>query len=102
MLTPRINASSAAGVAACAAAGLGVAVGSFWMCAEGLASGALVELLPDYALDPVDAFVVFPSGRKTSQRSRAFADYLERALAQTPTRLPAAPRPKTARQTARK
>jgi DNA-binding transcriptional LysR family regulator len=102
VLTPRINASSAAGVAACAAAGLGVAVGSFWMCAEGLASGALVELLPDYALDPVDAFVVFPSGRKTSQRSRAFADYLERALAQTPTRLPAAPRPKTARQTARK
>ncbi len=92
VLSSRISANSAAGVAACAAAGLGVAVGSYWMCAEGLASGALVELLPDYALDPVDAFVVFPSGRKTSQRSRAFADYLERALAQTPATLSAAPR----------
>lgn len=90
VLSCRINANSAAGVVACAAAGLGVAVGSYWMCAEGLASGALVELLPDYALDPVDAFIVFPSGRKTSQRSRAFADYLERALAQTPARIASA------------
>jgi hypothetical protein len=32
---------------------------------------------------------VFPSGRKTSQRSRAFADYLERALAQTPAEIAA-------------
>jgi len=89
-LFPRVSARSAAGVAACAIAGLGVAVGSLWMCAEGLASGALVELLTDYELDPVDAYLVFPAGRKTSQRSRAFADYLEGALAKQPIAPPVA------------
>ena len=34
VVAPRIVARSAAGIAACAAAGLGVAVGSAWMCAE--------------------------------------------------------------------
>ena len=80
VVAPRVVARSAAGIAACAVAGLGVAVGSAWMCAEGTRSGALAPVLSDYALDPVDAYVVFPSGRRTSQRSRAFADYIERAL----------------------
>jgi hypothetical protein len=51
------------------------------MCAEALASGAVVEILTDYALDPVQAYVVFPAGRRPSQRARAFSDYLEHALA---------------------
>ncbi len=80
-LTPRIRSRSATGVVACAVAGLGVATGSTWMCAEALASGAVVEILRDYALDPVQAFVVFPAGRRPSQRARAFSDYLEQALA---------------------
>ena len=49
---PRVYARSAAGVVACASAGLGVGVASIWMCAEELASGALTEVLADYALDP--------------------------------------------------
>ena len=57
---PRVHARSAAGVVACAAAGLGVAVASTWMCAEELASGALVEVLTDYALDPIVAFRGLP------------------------------------------
>ncbi len=77
---PRIHARSAAGVVACAAAGLGVAVASTWMCAEELASGALTEVLADYALDPMVAFIVFPAGRRPSQKARVFADYLERAV----------------------
>jgi hypothetical protein len=51
------------------------------MCADALASGAVVEILTDYALDPVPAYVVFPAGRRPSQRARAFSDYLEQALA---------------------
>ena len=70
---------------ACAAAGLGVAVASIWMCAEELATGALAEVLADYALDPVSAFVVFPAGRRPSQKSRVFADYLEEAIASSRT-----------------
>jgi DNA-binding transcriptional LysR family regulator len=80
-LSPRIRSRSATGVVACAATGLGVATGSTWMCADALASGAVVEILADYALDPVQAYVVFPAGRRPSQRARAFSDYLEQALA---------------------
>ena len=81
----RFRASSAAGVVACAAAGLGVAVASTWMCAEELASGARTELMPDYALDPISAFVVFPAGRRPSQKARIFANYLEQAVTQSRT-----------------
>jgi len=78
----RVRARTAAGSVACAAAGLGVAAVSIWMCAEELASGALTEVLADYALDPMVAYVVFPAGRRPSQKARIFADYLERAMAQ--------------------
>ena len=71
------------GVVACASAGLGVAVASIWMCAEELASGALTEVLADYALDPIVAFIVFPAGRRPSQKARIFANYLEQAVTQS-------------------
>jgi DNA-binding transcriptional LysR family regulator len=80
-VSPRIHARSATGVVASAVAGLGVAIGSMWMCADALASGEVVEILADNALDPVTAFVVFPAGRRPSRRARAFSDYLEGALA---------------------
>jgi DNA-binding transcriptional LysR family regulator len=82
-LSPRIRSRSATGVVACAVAGLGVATASIWMCAEALASSEVVEILTDYALDPITAYVVFPAGRKPSQKARAFSDYLEGALALT-------------------
>jgi DNA-binding transcriptional LysR family regulator len=79
-IDPRVRARSAIGAVACATAGLGVAVASTWMCAEELAAGALVEVLADYCIDPITAFVVFPAGRRPSQKARAFSDYLEQAL----------------------
>jgi DNA-binding transcriptional LysR family regulator len=82
---PRIRARSAPGVVTCASLGLGVAVASIWMCEEELASGALAEVLTDYTLDPMTAFVVFPAGRRPSQKARVFADYLEEALTQSRT-----------------
>jgi DNA-binding transcriptional LysR family regulator len=82
---PRVRARSAAGVVACASLGLGVAVASIWMCAEELASGVLAEVLTNYALDPMVAFVVFPAGRRPSRKARVFADYLEQALTQSRT-----------------
>jgi DNA-binding transcriptional LysR family regulator len=80
-VNPRIRTGSGAGLVACATAGLGIAISSIWMCEEELASGALVELLAEYRLDPIAAFVVFPAGRRPSRRARAFSDYLERAVA---------------------
>ena len=80
-LNPRIRTRSATGVVACAAAGLGIASASIWMSAAALAAGEVVEILAEYALDPVQAYVIFPAGRRPSQRARAFSDYLEQALA---------------------
>ena len=82
-LSPRVRSRSATGVLACAVAGLGITIASTWMCASALASGEAVEVLADYTLDPVSAYVVFPAGRKPSQRARAFSDYLERVLSAT-------------------
>jgi DNA-binding transcriptional LysR family regulator len=80
LVSPRVRSRSATGVLACAIAGLGIASASNWMCAAALASGEAVEILADYALDPLQAYVVFPAGRRPSQRARAFSDYLEQAL----------------------
>ena len=80
-ISPRIHSRSATGVAACVVAGLGIATGSSWMCADALASGEAIEILADYTLEPVAAYVVFPAGRRPSQRARAFSDYLGQALA---------------------
>ena len=76
----RVRTRAASGAVACASAGLGIAVASTWMCAEELASGALVEVLADYRIDPITAFVVFPLGGALHRRRRAFSDYLEQAL----------------------
>jgi DNA-binding transcriptional LysR family regulator len=80
-VSPCIHSRSATGVVACVVAGLGVAAGSSWMCSDALASGEAVEILADYTLEPATAYVVFPAGRRPSQRARAFSDYLEQALA---------------------
>jgi DNA-binding transcriptional LysR family regulator len=77
----RIRTRLAAGAVACATVGLGIATVSTWMCASELASGQLVEILTDYRLDPATATVVFPAGRRPSQKARALSDYLEQALA---------------------
>lgn len=80
---PRVRTRSAVTAVACASAGLGIAIASTWMCADELASGALVEILADYRLDPATAFVVFPAGRRPTHRARAFSDYLEQVLARS-------------------
>jgi DNA-binding transcriptional LysR family regulator len=77
----RVRTRLAAGAVACASAGLGIATVSTWMCTNELASGQLVEVLADYRLDPATAIVVFPVGRRASQKARALSDYLEQALA---------------------
>jgi DNA-binding transcriptional LysR family regulator len=80
-IEPRLRTESAAGVIACAVAGLGIATASTWMCSEELRDGRLVRILVDYALAPVNAYVVFTSARGPSRKARAFADYLTAAFA---------------------
>jgi DNA-binding transcriptional LysR family regulator len=77
----RVRTRLAAGAVACASVGLGIATVSTWMCTSELASGQLVEVLADYRLDPATAIVVFPAGRRPSQKARALSAYLGQALA---------------------
>lgn len=83
-VTGRIYTDSGPGRYASAVAGLGIAQASAAMCGEELRSGALVALLPDYALEPVDVHAVFPGGPRPSTKVRAFTDYLATALSAGP------------------
>jgi DNA-binding transcriptional LysR family regulator len=76
----RIHTASAEGVVACVKAGLGLAAASVWMCREELASGAVVAVLPDDPLEPVEAHAVYPGGPHPSSKVRAFVEHLAAAL----------------------
>jgi DNA-binding transcriptional LysR family regulator len=80
----RIQTASAEGVIACVRAGLGLAAVSVWMCRDELGSGAVVPVLADYALEPVEAHAVFPSGPHPSSKVRALVDHLVAALGNQP------------------
>ncbi|MBR0695640.1 LysR family transcriptional regulator [Bradyrhizobium lablabi] len=79
----RVRVSSAIGMVACAVEGLGIALVSIWMCRAELETGRLLPILTDHALDPVEAFAVFPGGRQQSSKARAFANYLSVSLRST-------------------
>lgn len=59
--------------------GHGICVLPDYLCAEALRSGRLVEVLPQFSLEPVPVFVVFPSRKLLPMRVRKFLDYLEGA-----------------------
>ena len=64
--------SSAEGVRAAVVAGQGFAISSRWMFAPELASGAVVSVLDEWTLPSLDLWVIYPSGRLTSTKARAF------------------------------
>lgn len=72
----RVKIDAAPGVLAAAVAGLGVANVTTLMAAEHLRNGSLIHLLPDYELEPLLAFAVFPSGPKPSAKVRALVAHL--------------------------
>lgn len=76
----RLRVTAAEGLRAAVLADMGLAVASEWMFTRELASGAVVEVLADWALPPLDLWALFPSGRMASAKARAFADYVEGVL----------------------
>lgn len=73
-----VNVNEAATTAA--VAGLGITAVGTWGCREELASGALVQLLPEWTLPAVEIHAVFAAGRAAKPSARAFVDYLARVL----------------------
>ena len=72
----RLRVTAAEGLRAAVLADMGLAVASEWMFTRELASGAVVPVLADWALPPIDLWALFPSGRLASAKARAFADYV--------------------------
>jgi len=73
----RVRVSAGEGIREGVLAGLGFAIGSEWLFAPELKSGAVQAVLADWSLPPVDLWAVFPTGRQASVKTRAFASFIE-------------------------
>ena len=67
---------------AAALAGLGVTQLVTFMAAPYLASGALVQVLPDWKTPPVPIYVVYPPNRHLSAKVRSFVDWTAELFSQ--------------------
>jgi DNA-binding transcriptional LysR family regulator len=76
----RLTTSTNQAATAAAVAGLGIVSLGLWNCRPELASGALVQVLTDWAMKPIELHAVFAAGRAAKPSARAFADYLASAL----------------------
>ncbi|QHH98173.1 LysR family transcriptional regulator [Acinetobacter dispersus] len=68
--------NSGEGVRQAALAGLGISNHSIWHVAEDLASGRLVQVLPDYPVETTAIYAVFPHRELIAPKVQRFLDYL--------------------------
>lgn len=54
---------------------------SQWMFAPELASGTVREVMLDWTLPRQELWAVFPTGRLTSAKARAFVEFVQQLLA---------------------
>jgi DNA-binding transcriptional LysR family regulator len=76
----RLTTSVNQAATAAAVAGLGIVSVGLWNCRSELASGALVQVLADWQMKPIELHALFAAGRAAKPSARAFADYLASAL----------------------
>ena len=79
-LKGRLKLSAAEGVREAVLAGQGFAIASRWMFAPELKSGEVKSILGEWALPPMDLWVIYPSGRLTSAKARAFVKWFEKTI----------------------
>jgi DNA-binding transcriptional LysR family regulator len=72
--------SAAEGVREAVLAGQGFAIASRWMFVPELKSGEVVSVLDEWTLPPMELWVIYPSGRLTSAKARAFINWFERHM----------------------
>ncbi|WP_395027207.1 LysR family transcriptional regulator [Comamonas odontotermitis] len=68
--------NSSTAIRAMALSSMGVAVLPAWMVADDLASGALTQILPPYALPRQAISVVYPNNPHVPHKTRVFIDFL--------------------------
>lgn len=76
----RVHVATSPALVACAVRGLGITIVAHDMAREELASGALVPILADYVLEPLDLHAVFPAGKRPNAKARAFVDFVASRL----------------------
>lgn len=76
----RLRVSSAEGLRAAVLADMGLTIASHWMFSPELQSGAVLPVLSEWTLPPIDLWAVFPTGRLASAKARAFADFVQAGL----------------------
>lgn len=76
----RLRVSAAEGVRAAVLADIGLTVASDWMFSPELESGAVVRVLENWALPPLDLWALFPTGRLASTKARSFAEFMLAAM----------------------
>ena len=75
-LQGRVRIDSAPGILAAAVAGLGIANVTTVRSAQERHDGRLIRLLPEYGLEPLNAFAFFPSGPRPSAKVQALTAHL--------------------------
>jgi len=80
----RVRVTAAEGVRAAVLSHLGLTLSSTWMFAPELASGEVKTVLADWTLPARDLWAVYATGRMASAKARAFVEYVEQLLAETP------------------
>ena len=79
-LRGRVRVSAAEGVREAVLAELGLTVASGRLFARELNSGAVKPVLEDWSLPPIDLLAVFPTGRQSRAKARAFTSIIEQEV----------------------
>jgi DNA-binding transcriptional LysR family regulator len=80
VLRGRLKVTAAEGLREAVKCGLGFAVATEWNFSPELKSGEVVAVLEDWALPTTNLSAVYPTGRLTSTKARAFAAFVERLM----------------------
>jgi DNA-binding transcriptional LysR family regulator len=85
IVSGRLRVSAAEGVREGVLAGLGVSIGgSEWLFAPELKSGAVLSVLENWLLPPLNLWAMFPTGRQASAKARAFAAFIKQQISGGP------------------
>lgn len=79
-LTPRFIVNDFATLHQMSLAGMGIALIPTYLCAEDVAAGHLVRILPAYSPAPVQVSAVYPSHRGAMLKTRVFLDFLSTTM----------------------
>jgi LysR family transcriptional regulator, regulator for bpeEF and oprC len=76
-LSPKLTVDDPAVLHAATAAGLGIGLLPEFLCRQGLATGRLSAVLPEWAVPPAAAlFALFPASLESDARAQQFVDFL--------------------------